>query len=164
MKKEGIDFSQALRLLAEKTGVLLVSHEKQNDADANRRARLIQANEAAAAYYHHLLASSSGKKAFAYLREREISEQTIRDFQIGYSKDNFEDVEKQPDLQGFILDIFLLLTAKKANMKIVSSYCIFDMKSSTIGTGGNLIKTAYRMGWEVLTLKRRYKNAVNSIE
>jgi glycosyltransferase involved in cell wall biosynthesis len=76
----------------------------------------------------------------------------------------FEDVEKQPDLQGFILDIFLLLTAKKANMKIVSSYCIFDMKSSTIGTGGNLIKTAYRMGREVLTLKRRCKYEVNSIE
>jgi glycosyltransferase involved in cell wall biosynthesis len=81
----------------------------------------------------------------------------------GLAEKYFEDLEKQPDLQGFILDIFLLLTAKKANMKIFSSYCIFEMKSTTIGTGGNLIKTAYRMGSEVLTLKRRYKKTVNSL-
>lgn len=71
----------------------------------------------------------------------------------------FEDIERKPHLQGFILDIFLLLTAKKSNMKIVPAHCIFEMKSSTIGTGGNLIKTAYRMGRDVLTLKIRERNS-----
>ncbi len=66
----------------------------------------------------------------------------------------FGEVEKKTDLQGFIMDVYLLLTAKKFNMKIVPAPCIFEMKSSTIGISGNLIKTAYRMGREVWTLKK----------
>ena len=143
MKKEGIDFGQTLRLLAEKTGVLLVSQEKQNDEDTSKKARLIQANEAAAAYYHHLLLSSSGKKASVYLREREISEQTIRDFQLGYSKDDFEDVEKHLVNEGYskqeLMEAGLLLERSSGDtydrFRNRLMFPIRDIKGQVIGFG-----------------------------
>ena len=56
MKKEGLDFGQALRLLAEKAGVNLVAPSSlQKESEDKQRDRLLQINEAAAEYYHHLL-------------------------------------------------------------------------------------------------------------
>jgi len=95
MKKEGIDFGQALRFLAEKSGVNLLTPELQDKEEDKKRDRLIQVNEAAAVYYHHLLQNTPvGKKAKTYLAKREISSQTINDFQLGFSPDSFDDTQQ----------------------------------------------------------------------
>ena len=95
MKKEGIDFGQALRFLAEKSGVNLSNPELQDKEEDKKRDRLIQVNEAAAVYYHHLLQNTPvGKKARTYLAKREISSQTINDFQLGFSPDSFDDTKQ----------------------------------------------------------------------
>src|SRR3990172_5182618 len=61
MKKDGIEFRDALRLLAEQAGVTLETRrESQEDA---RRARLFEVNEAAAAYFHAMLLASDSDKA-----------------------------------------------------------------------------------------------------
>jgi len=55
MKKEGIDFGQALRLLAQKGGITLSPIETSDKARDEKKERLFQINESAAEYYHHLL-------------------------------------------------------------------------------------------------------------
>ena len=81
MKKEGIDFSQALRLLADKAGVTLVNPDQEEKEQNKQKNRLFRITEAASAYYHHLLLNTSaGKKARDYLAKRDISEQIINDF------------------------------------------------------------------------------------
>ncbi len=60
MKKEGVDFAQALRLLANKAGVPLVAQTTpQRQAQNKERERLFEINEAAAEYYHHVLLNTS---------------------------------------------------------------------------------------------------------
>jgi len=90
MKKEGIDFGQALRLLAERAGVTLVSKEKDRAADRQFE-RLYQANEAAAQYYHHLLSNAKAAEvARGYLEKRGISQASIDGFQLGFSPDSWD--------------------------------------------------------------------------
>lgn len=85
MKKEGIGFGDALRLLAENTGVKIPSHTRSETEDRAAE-RLLQINQAATQYYHNLLLNSSGaEKARLYLRSRGLNGQAISDFQIGYS-------------------------------------------------------------------------------
>ena len=91
MKKEGIDFGQALRLLAQRGGITLSSREAPSKAEDEKKERLFQINEAAAEYYHHLLLSTKGSEAARkYLAKRKIVSETIRDFRLGFSPDAWE--------------------------------------------------------------------------
>jgi DNA primase len=94
MKKENIDFAQSLKLLAEKAGISLAEFKVPDKARDERRERLHRLNEAAAAYYHHLLLHTpAGKKAIDYLSQRGLSAQSIEQFQLGFSKDSYEDIQ-----------------------------------------------------------------------
>ena len=70
MKKEGIDFGDALRLLAQKAGVTIPSRFEP-EAGKDERERLYQVNQAAAQYFHNLLLNSAaGERAKEYFASR----------------------------------------------------------------------------------------------
>ncbi len=100
MKKEGIGFGEALRILADRAGVPLTfrsAHEGDTEAD-----KLKGMNEAAAEYYHHLLRrSAAGERARAYLASRGIPEKTIGQFQLGYSPDSWDSLRQEMLRRGY---------------------------------------------------------------
>ncbi|MFB0556849.1 MAG: CHC2 zinc finger domain-containing protein, partial [Dehalococcoidia bacterium] len=95
MKKEGIDFGQALRLLAQRAGITLSSPQISKSAEDEKRERLFQINEAAAEYYRHLLFNTkAGEPARAYLSKRKITPETMEKFRLGFSPDSWEALKK----------------------------------------------------------------------
>ena len=91
MKKEGIDFGQALRLLAQRGGITLSPLEAPDKAEDEKKERLFQINEAATEYYHHLLSSTkAGEAARSYLARRKVMPETIKEFRLGFSPDAWE--------------------------------------------------------------------------
>jgi len=95
MKKEGIDFGQALRLLAQRAGITLISPAISRSAEDEKRERLFQINEATAEYYHHLLLNTkAGEPARAYLSKRKITPETMEKFRLGFSPDSWEALKK----------------------------------------------------------------------
>ena len=94
MKKEGIDFGQALRILAQRGGVTLSPREAPSKAEDEKRERLFQINEAAAEYYYHILsATKAGATARSYLTKRNIMPETIKEFRLGFSPDAWETIK-----------------------------------------------------------------------
>jgi DNA primase len=94
MKKEGIDFGQALRLLAQRGGITLSPLEATSKAEDERKQRLFQINEAATEYYHHLLSSTkAGEAAKSYLAKRKVMPDTIKEFRLGFSPNAWETVK-----------------------------------------------------------------------
>jgi len=94
MRKEAVDFGQALRLLAQRTGVALSSREAPSKAEDEKRERLFQINEAAAEYYYHILSSTkTGAMARSYLAKRNIVPETIKEFRVGFSPDTWETIK-----------------------------------------------------------------------
>ena len=90
MKKEGMDFGQALRLLADRAGVTLMPKGRER-AEDKRMERLYEINEAAANYYHHLLLKAkAAETARSHLRGRGVSPETIESFQLGFSPDSWD--------------------------------------------------------------------------
>jgi DNA primase len=89
MKKEGLDFGETLRMLAQRVGVTLpsrVPEEKKEEKEP-----FFSANEAAAVYFHNLLLNSpAATKARSYVEKRGFTPKTIADFQLGYSLDSWE--------------------------------------------------------------------------
>jgi DNA primase len=89
MKKDGIEFVDALRLLAERAGVTLDQHRDTRD-DA-RRGRLYEINEVAAAFFHSaLLSADAAEPARAYVRERALADASVEQFQIGYAPNRWD--------------------------------------------------------------------------
>jgi len=91
MKKESIDFGQALRLLAQRGGITLSPLEAPDKAKDEKNERLFQINEAATEYYHHLLSSTkAGEATRNYLAKRKVTTETIEEFRLGFSPDAWE--------------------------------------------------------------------------
>ncbi|MFO7773228.1 MAG: DNA primase [Dehalococcoidia bacterium] len=94
MKKEGIEFGQALRLLAQRGGITLGPLEASDKAADEEKERLFQLNEAAAEYYHHLLLSAeAGAAARSYLAGRKVSPEAIKEFRLGFSPHTWETIK-----------------------------------------------------------------------
>ncbi|MGD0795196.1 MAG: DNA primase [Dehalococcoidales bacterium] len=90
MKKEGIEFGEALRLLADKAGVALPTYT-QPGPKKEEKEELYRANEAAALYYNNLLLNHpAAEKARQYISKRGFTSKTIADFQLGFSLDAWE--------------------------------------------------------------------------
>jgi len=94
MKKEGVDFGQALRILAQRGGITLSHLEATSKAEDERNERLFQINEAATEYYHHLLLSTkAGEATRSYLARRKVRPETIKEFRLGFSPDAWETIK-----------------------------------------------------------------------
>ncbi|MCL6431751.1 MAG: DNA primase [Anaerolineae bacterium] len=91
MKRENLSFGEALKLLAARAGVQLQPPTPQQEAEAEERRRLWDLNRQAAEYFHRLLIESSeGAAARRYLEQRGLRPETLRAFQVGYARDDWQ--------------------------------------------------------------------------
>ncbi|WP_302418198.1 DNA primase [Blautia marasmi] len=87
MEYENFTFIEAVKYLAERAGVKLPEGEysKEQRAAADLKTVLLEVNKKAAAYYYYLLKQEGGRQAYEYLKNRELSDETIKGFGLGYS-------------------------------------------------------------------------------
>jgi DNA primase len=83
MEREQLEFNEALRQLAQMTGVQLPEHRKPDEDEYVRRLYLIL--ERSHTYYAGLLWGTLGERARAYLQKRGLTEETMRMFGLGYA-------------------------------------------------------------------------------
>jgi len=101
MKQQGMEFGEALRLLAQQAGVTVPSRIER-DTRKDERERLYQVNEAAARFFHEqLLHSPTATRARDYLNGRAFTADTVAAFQLGYSLDSYEALKGHLQERGF---------------------------------------------------------------
>jgi len=102
MKRDGLEFREALGLLARKAGVELEARTPQAEAEDKQNERLRQALAAATTYFHNLLRTSpQGKIARDHLVGRGITDETAVNFQLGYSLDDWHVLEGHLRNRGY---------------------------------------------------------------
>lgn len=91
MKKEGWDFTQALRYLADRAGVQLEAVTPNKQAEDEQFERLHRLLEDTVVFYqHHLTNTPDGKKALEYLTRRGLLPGTIESFGLGYAPESWD--------------------------------------------------------------------------
>ena len=102
-KYDAKSFVEAVQTLADRAGIKLpenyqseYSKEKQD-----QKQRLIECNIEAARYFYALLRSDDGKKGLEYFKKRELSDETMKKFGLGYSNVNGKDCIAYLKNQGF---------------------------------------------------------------
>jgi DNA primase len=147
MKKEGLEFGEALRLLADRVGVVIPSRIERPE-DKGEKEELYRINEAAALYYHNLLLNSPGaEKARKYVESRGFSPKTVADFQLGFSPDSWEELKQYLREKGFdentILTAGLIIEAEngKTHDRFRGKLMIpiHDSKGRTTGFGARAL-------------------------
>lgn len=114
MKREGWDFGETLKYLAEKAGVQLkpvTSQEKEANEENNRLRALLE--EAVIFYHHHLLKTEAGKPVCDYLHhKRGLTNETIEAFGLGYAPPGWNNALNHFTSKGYtekdLLDVGLL--------------------------------------------------------
>ncbi|HTR88653.1 MAG TPA: DNA primase, partial [Solirubrobacteraceae bacterium] len=101
---EGVDFKGALELLADRAGIEL-EREREDPGEADRRRgreRLLELLARTAAYYERVLwESEEAARAREYLLGRGLTEQALREFQVGYSPSAWDRVLTASLRSGF---------------------------------------------------------------
>ncbi len=105
MKKEGWDFKEALRYLADKAGVKLEEYTPQQEETREASDHLRTLLEEVALFYHQQLKTPAGAQTLAYLREkRGLTDETIEAFLLGYSPKGWGNVLKHFSERGYSTD------------------------------------------------------------
>ena len=88
-KMEGLEFPDALRLLAKKANVELPSYDPKLTSE---RASILEALKLATSFYHEvLLRASAAEPARRYLtHERKLTDETLERFGLGYAPDAWD--------------------------------------------------------------------------
>lgn len=99
IEKEGMEFKEALEMLAKKAGVTL---QKKTNEKKDFKDRLFEINLKAQEFFHYILtAHSLGKKALEYLKSRGLNEASIEEFGVGYAPNSWESLTKFLLKRGF---------------------------------------------------------------
>ena len=99
MEKEGMEFKEALEMLAQKAGVIL---QRRIGDKKDFKDRLFEINLKAQEFFHYILTKHSlGKKALKYLEKRGLRSETIEEFGLGYAPNSWESLTKFLRKRGF---------------------------------------------------------------
>ena len=123
MKIANKTFPEAIKDLAEKTGIVLPQRliSKENREKDRLRESITSLNLRAAQQFARNLFSSSGKDAREYLVNRGISEETIKQFRLGYAPDSWRSLANYMESCGLSLKL-----AEQAGLVIAGKEGFYD--------------------------------------
>lgn len=107
MEYENYTFPEALKFLADRAGVKLPEMELSQEArqKESRRAQLLEVNREAAKYFYFQLRSPQGKPGYEYFKNRQLSEETMKQFGLGYANKTSDDLVHYLHSKGYKDDL-----------------------------------------------------------
>ena len=149
MEYENYSFVEALKFLAQRAGVELPQEEYSKEAKerADTRSALLEMNKLAAKYYYAQLKTEGGRQAREYLQNRQLSQETITAFGLGYSSKYSDDLFRYLKMKGYSEEMII-----KAGLVNVDEkhgvydkfwnrvmFPIMDVNNRVIGFGGRVM-------------------------
>ena len=149
MQYENFTFGEAMQTLADKVGVELPKQEMTaaQKREADKRARLLEINKEAAKYFYTLLRNPRGQNAYNYFKKRQLSDETMQKFGLGYSDQYSDDLYRYLRSKGYedaILKESGLITydeVRGGHDKFWNRamFPIMDVHNHVIGFGGRVM-------------------------
>ena len=149
MQYENFTFGEAMQQLADRVGIELPQQEMTSaqKREADKRARLLEINKEAAMYFYRLLRSPRGQNAYQYFKKRELSDETMQRFGLGYSDQYSDDLYRYLRSKGYddqILKETGLVTIDEVRgghdkFWNRAMFPIMDVHNRVIGFGGRVM-------------------------
>ena len=146
-KIEGIGFKEAIEVLAEKANIKLPTIDNNIDSKKEElKAKVYKVNSFATEFYHKKLYEPSSKIAQEYVKKRQLNNETLKSFKIGFSG-KFDELYQALHKEGFKDEEILEsgLVNKNENGKYIDRYRnrlmipILDERNRVIAFGGRVL-------------------------
>ncbi len=149
MEYENFTFPEALKMLAERAGITLPEQEYSQEERKKRdlKTSVLEVNKMAAKYFYYQLRSEQGVKAMEYLRNRRLSDETMKKFGLGYaghySDALYRYLKKQGVSDQLLKESGLMQVNEKQGMydkfwnRVM--FPIMDVNNRVIGFGGRVM-------------------------
>ena len=148
MEIEGVEFGDALRILAQRAGVELKPKTPEYEKLKTQRKRLYEICELSTKFFEKQLESLKGKRVVEYLKSRGISEESIKKWRIGWAPESWRGLSDFLVKKGYkneeIESAGLSIKNESGNYydrfrgRII--FPIFDLNSQVIGFGGRIFE------------------------
>ncbi|PIY90996.1 MAG: DNA primase, partial [Candidatus Nealsonbacteria bacterium CG_4_10_14_0_8_um_filter_35_10] len=172
MEIEGVEFGDALRILAKRAGVELKPISPEWRKLKTERQRLYEICELSTKFFQKQLAESKiGQEAKKYLLNRKISEESIEKWRLGYAPDSWQGLSDFLVSRGYKKE-----EVEKAGLAIKNEqgsfydrfrgriiFPIFDLSSQVIGFGGRIFKETSSKQPETGSKPAKYVNTPNTL-
>lgn len=149
MEYENYSFQEAINYLADRVGIELPEIEYSEEAkkQADLKTTILEINKQAANYFYYQLKNEAGEVAYHYLTNRELSDETIKKFGLGYSNkysnDLFEFLKKKGYSDEILKQSGLFNIDEKKGVydkfwnRVI--FPIMDVNNRVIGFGGRVM-------------------------
>lgn len=109
MEYENYSFPEAVKVLADRAGVDLpeIEYSKEARERADLKSTLLEINKLAAKYFYAQLKTEQGRTAYTYLKKRELSDETIVAFGLGYSNKYSDDLYRYLKTKGYTDEVLM---------------------------------------------------------
>ncbi|MBR6242843.1 MAG: DNA primase, partial [Ruminococcus sp.] len=148
MKIENLDFTEAVKLLAQRSGLEVPQKNSKDSFLAKRRTRIYEMNRLAANYYYTCLLRGKDRSGLGYFSRRKLSPQTIKKFGLGYAPDSWDSLTNMLLSKGYnedeITDAWLAGRSQKSGklfdmFRKRVMFPILDLRGNIIGFGGRVL-------------------------
>lgn len=144
---ENLDYIDAIKFLADRSGMKMPENRKENDQTSRLRMRILEANREAARIYHAALYRPEGKVALEYYHSRGYTDATIKHFGLGFAPPGWDYLRDALRAKGFKDEelIAAFLTARGRNGGTYDVFRnrvmipIIDIRGNVVGFGGRVL-------------------------
>ena len=149
---EGVSFFDAVKTLSEKAGIQMETEDfVKSKAMSTEEQILIKINEAASKFFTKHLFSTKGSFALTYLKDRGLSLETIKEFNIGLSPSKNNDFILFLKEEGYAEQYIEKsgLAFRPENKPLVDRFKnrvmfpIFNLEDRVVAFGGRSVNTSY---------------------
>ena len=149
MNYENFTFQEAVKELADRAGVSLpeIEYSAQAKKEADKKAILLEINKEAAKYFYYQLRQEQGKIGYRYLSGRELSDETIKKFGLGFANKTSNDLTLYLKQKGYTDEQIIQAGLATADERYGTHdkfwnrviFPIMDINHRAIGFGGRVM-------------------------
>ena len=148
MEYENYSFVEAVKMLADRVGITLpeVEYTKEAKAAADLKNTLLEINRLAANYFYYQLKQPHGKIGYDYLKRRQLTDETIKRFGLGFANKTSNDLYQYMRSKGYSDAILketglFFIEERGAHDKFWNRvmFPILDVNNRVIGFGGRVM-------------------------
>ena len=148
MKIENLDFTEAVKLLAQRSGLEVPERNSADSKLAQRKTRIYEMNRLAANFFYTNLFKGPNKAGLKYFVQRKLTPETIKKYGLGFAPDSWRELSDYLRSKGYsdeeIIDAWLggrsQKTGKSYDMfRNRVMFPIIDLRGNIIGFGGRVL-------------------------
>ena len=147
MKIENLDYLEAVKMLAERSGIPLPEDSSKGDDTVRKKQRLYEINREAARFFFNNLRSPNGKIGLKYLIDRGLKPETIQKYGIGFAENKWTSLKDHMLMKGYyeneLVEASLLGRSQSGRtydfFKNRVMFPFFDLRGNVIAFGGRTL-------------------------